>query len=268
MNPVLFMSRPARAAAACALLLATACESERVARVEATETEFGETNVTADAVLRDASRRLTNEDEFTFEVVRLLDAALLDGRRTPEVSDVVVSIDRPDKLYAATRTASSMRHFYFDGRRVAIFDETKQLYSLVDMPGTIDEMIVKLDEEYGFGPPLAEIISNDLYQNVQAQVRAKTLVGDTTVGGVACNRVAFKGELADGARTDGEVWISSETRLPCGIREFFRDLGGSPQASVNFTMWDMGAELEDDAFTFNPPPGSRQIRMVPLEAAN
>jgi len=210
----------------------------------------------ADTLLREMSSRLAHAREFTFDAHRVMDTALLGGRNVPEDAQVKVSVKRPNKVRGVSRTKETTRDFYFDGQTVTVYDRTKKMYATAKMPGTIDQMVERLDREFGFPPPLGEFVVADMYRTVLRELRSRSLGPMKTINGTSCRTVNWSGELAD-----GEVWVDTQNDVPCGFVAGFRKIKGKPEVRVGFSNWNLDASLPDTMFTFRPPAGARQIRM-------
>ncbi len=223
--------------------------------------EAGEATAGMDprALLRQMSARLANAEALTFEANRHVDPGLIEGRDVPEEAAIRVFVKRPDKLYAVARTPTGTRHVYFDGQEVTVFEEEKGLYAKAQVSGTIDTMIQHLDERFGFVPPLADFVANDPYALMSEQVRQLRHVGTETVDGKSCERLEATGELAT-----ADLWLASDSSLPCRLVARFTRLEGEPETRVSFSSWNLDADLSDEMFSFEPPEGAVEIEMVPL----
>ena len=122
--------------------------------------------------------------------------------------------------------------------------------------GTIDEVVDKIDREYGFTPPLADFVLNDAYRKFSGQIQSSAYKGIETINGLECDRLALGGEVAD-----ADIWISRDTQLPQRFVATFKDRQGSPRLTINFSDWNLAPTLEDASFAFAPPKGADRITM-------
>jgi hypothetical protein len=211
----------------------------------------------ADQILRKMSDTLATAGQLTFTVKRHIDAGLLEGRSLPEEAQVEVAVARPDKLMAKSSSKDEIRHFYADGQNVSLFDETMKLYSTVPSPGTIDEVVVALGERYGFTPPIAELAVNDPYKKISEHGDARSYQGKEAVGGVDCHRVKVAGSFAD-----AEFWVGTADTLPRKLVVTFNEREGKPTIALEFSDWNLKAQLDEGAFRFEPPKDAEKIAMV------
>jgi hypothetical protein len=210
-----------------------------------------------DQLLQQMSQKLAGAKNLSFKVARKLDAGLVEGRDIPENAQVEISVARPGKFRAKSNSQDNARQILFDGQNLSVYDETMKLYATVPAPGTIDEMVAKIDEKYGFTPPLAEFILSDPYQALSPRIKSKAYKGKETVDGVECHHLSFGGEVAD-----SELWIGVADLLPRKLVATFKDRDGSPQLQADFSDWNLAATPDDKLFTFVAPPDAERIEMV------
>lgn len=214
-----------------------------------------------DQLLKQMSAKLAAAKSFHFEATREIDPALLGGHEIPEKARVSVNVQRPNKIDATAVSKSSKRRFVADGRTATLVDEKNHFYATVPMRTTLDGLVDRLDEQYGFVPPLAEFVVSDLYKGLKRQAhtvtylgRGKTKAGFLGLGGVECHRIGLKGKLAD-----AELWVGVGDQLPQKlVATFHRE--GQPQVSVAFSSWNITVAAGD--FTFTPAKGAQKIEMV------
>ncbi|MEY4484231.1 MAG: hypothetical protein RL693_1683 [Verrucomicrobiota bacterium] len=217
----------------------------------------------ADELLRAMSTKLAAAQSFSFDATREIDAALLEGRNVAEKARITAAVQRPSKLAAQAKSKLGVRRFIADGKTATLFDAKTNHYASVPMPATLDGLVAKLDEKYGFTPPLAEFALSDPYADLRRQAESVTYLGlgKTTggflgLGGVECHRLALKGKDAD-----AELWIAVSDQLPRKLVATFH-LEGQPQVRINFTKWNLNAPVTASSFTFTPPEGAEKIEML------
>jgi hypothetical protein len=208
-------------------------------------------------LLQEMSQRLAQSKVFSFKVGRKLDAALVEGRNLPEQAQIEISVSRPDKFLAKSDSQDTVRHLVFDGQNLTVYDETMKLYSTVPVAGTIDEAVAKINDKYGFTPPLAEFILGDPYGALSPRIKSLAYKGEEIVGGVECHHLSLGGEVAD-----SELWIGVTDLLPRKLVATFKDRESGPQLQAAFSDWNLAAALDNKFFTFVAPQGSESIEMV------
>jgi hypothetical protein len=210
-----------------------------------------------DQLLQQMSQRLAQAQKLSFKVERKLDAALVEGRNVPENAQIEISVSRPSKFVAKSESQDNVRQLIFDGQTLSVYDETMKLYATVPVPGTIDEVVRKIDEKYGFTPPLAEFILSDPYRALSPRIKSRAYKGKETVDGVECHHLSLGGEVAD-----SELWIGVVDLLPRKLVATFKDREGRPQLQADFSDWNLAATLDDSFFTFVAPQDAERVEMV------
>jgi hypothetical protein len=210
-----------------------------------------------DQLLRQMSEKLAQAKNLSFKVERTLDAALVEGRNVAENAQIEISVARPGKFYAKSDSNENARQVFFDGQNLSIYDETMNLYATAPVAGTIDEAVAKIDEKYGFTPPLAEFILSDSYKALSPQIKSKTYKGKETIAGTECHHLSLSGDIAD-----SELWIGTADLLPRKLVATFKNREGSPKFQADFSSWNLTPTLDDKMFTFVAPPDAEKVEMV------
>lgn len=235
------------------IILALALACSRAAEQPATTVA----NNDPDQLFRQMSEKLAQARMLSFKVDRKLDAALVEGRNIAENAQIEVSVSRPNKFLAKSDSKDNVRHLFFDGQNLSIYDETMKLYATVPVPGTIDEVVAKVDEKYGFTPPLAEFILSDPYRALAQHIKSKSYKGKESVAGVECHRLTLSGDEAD-----SELWIGTADLLPRKLVATFKGREGNPQLQADFSNWNLASSLDDAIFAFVAPKDAEKIDMV------
>jgi len=210
-----------------------------------------------DQLLRQMSEKLAQAKTLNFKVNRKLDAALVEGSNIAENAGIEISVSRPGKFQAKSDSKDNVRQIFFDGQNLSIYDETMKLYATVPVSGTIDDAVAKIDEKYGFTPPLAEFILSDPYAVLSKQIKSKAYTGKENIAGVDCHHLSFVGDVAD-----SELWIGTADLLPRKLVATFKDREGNPKLQADFSNWNLAATLDDKFFAFVAPPEAEKIEMV------
>jgi hypothetical protein len=217
----------------------------------------------ADKILREASAKLAAARQFSFKAHREMDAALLEGRDVAEDTYIEVTVRRPNKAFADAKSQEGERQVYADGKNFSLVDAKMNLYATVPMPISLDGLVDRMDEKYGFTPPLAEFVLSDPYKEFRRQAQTVTYLGpatysegSTTGDSVDCHRL-----LLSGHAVDAELWVGVNDHLIRKLVATFNDRPGNPQIRIEFADWNLAAKVTDGQFTYVPPQGAMQIPM-------
>ena len=210
-----------------------------------------------DQLLRQMSEKLAQAKNLSFKVDRKLDAALVEGRNVPENAQIEISVSRPGKFHAKSVSKDNVRQVFFDGQNLSIYDQTMKLYATAPVAGTIDEAVAKIDEKYGFSPPLVEFILSDPYRALSTQIKTKAYKAKETIAGTECHHLSLSGDVAD-----SELWIGTADLLPRKLLATFKNREGSPKLQADFSSWNLAPTLDDKMFAFVAAPDTEKIEMV------
>jgi len=223
----------------------------------APENQVTTANNDPDQLLRQMSEKLSHAKNLSFKVDRMLDAALVEGLNVPENVQIEISVSRPGKFTAKSASKDNVRQVFFDGQSLSIYDETMKLYATAPVAGTIDEAVAKIDEKYGFIPPLAEFILSNPYAALGKQIKSKSYQGKENIGGVVCHHLSLVGDVVD-----SDLWLGAADLLPRRLIATFKDREGSPKLQADFSNWSLTPTLDDKIFAFVAPTDAEKIEMV------
>ena len=211
------------------------------------------------------SEKLAAAQRFSFDATREIDPGLMEGIDLLQKARVAVTVQRPNKITARATSKRGTRLIVFDGRTFSLLDAKPNYYTSVPMATDIDGLVARLDEKFGFVPPLAEFVLSDLYADLRRQAhtitylgRGKTSGGFLGLGGVECHRIGLIGDTAD-----AELWIAVNDELPKKLVATFKNLPNQPQMRISFTDWDLNPPAAN--FTFTSPQGAQKIEMWTTE---
>ncbi|QDG53825.1 DUF2092 domain-containing protein [Persicimonas caeni] len=213
----------------------------------------------AEELLRQMSTKLAAADALTIEGRRSVDPELLPGAQGPEVTDITVSIRRPDMLYAEARGEDDHRKMYYNGEDFSLVDIEQGLYSTAEVPGNIDVLVRRLGEEYGFNPPVADILVADPYAHLTRNVEAGKYVGQEQVDGKTVEHLRFEEDYLT-----WELWVDAEQKLPVKMVAMVPGMEGNPRLVAEGIEVKIDPELDEAMFTFDPAAEAEEIPMVPV----
>ena len=216
-----------------------------------------------DQILRQASAKLAAAHQFSFKAHREIDAALRAGTNLPESADIEVFVLRPNKLMGVAHGKNGERRVYADGNMFSVVDAKMNLYATVPMHTSLDGLVDKISEKYGFTPPLAEFVLSDPYKEFRRQARTVTLLGNGTLragflnlASVECNRLKLSGH-----GVDAELWVGTGDHLIRKLVATFNDRPGKPQIRIDFPAWNLAANANAGKFKFTPSNGAMRVPM-------
>jgi len=199
-------------------------------------------------LLRGMSSKLAAAKSFTFRTRSSIEAPGGTGQFLSFFADSEAAVMRPDKVSARIRGDSPPFDFYFDGARMTVYEPTAKLYASEDAPKTIDDMLPFAAQKAGILLPFADVLYSDPYAVLTRGITSAFYAGYSTIGGARCAHLALS---APGI--DWQIWINTETSLPCLLTGAMRDVQGAPRFAVEFADWKLDAPLAPEGFVLVRP---------------
>ena len=174
----------------------------------------------------------------------------------------LVTMRRPDRLRVATTDRDgSVSGVVFDGQTIAAFDLGDKVYATTPQTGTVDEAIDHFINDLGMKLPMAPILQGRLATQAKDWARDIRYVGESTIGGVACDHVALHGDWED-----VQLWIARGDRpLLQRIVITYHRAEGKPQFTGELRDWNLNPDVADAAFAYTPQEGAAHIAFKPRE---
>lgn len=164
-------------------------------------------------------------------------------------------LQRPNKMHTHRYGSYADVNMYFDGSTVSIYGSHVNKYAQFDAPGSVDDLLHALREGHGVSLPGSDLLLNDSYSLLIADVIEAKYIGQGVINGIACEHLAFRN-----TDTDWQVWIQAgDTPIPRKFVVTSKTMASGPQYTVVIKKWKTGGELKPDIFIFTPPKGAGKI---------
>ncbi len=205
----------------------------------------------ARAILKSMSDYLAKQQAFTATFNSDIEVVTPEMQKVQFASSGEVSVSRPDKVYAARTGGFADVEMFFDGKQMTVHAKNAKVFMQADMPGTLDELVSKLEAD-GQALPGADLLLSDVYDALNAGVIDAKHIGTGVVGGVECEHLAFRN-----ADTDWQLWVRTGPEpIPCKYVITSKAVGAAPQYTLVINSWS--AEAKKD-FKFAPLADSKQV---------
>ncbi|WNV03918.1 DUF2092 domain-containing protein [Candidatus Methylospira mobilis] len=164
-------------------------------------------------------------------------------------------LERPNKLRVRISGDGPAYQITYDGSKVWAFDPAKNLYAVLDAPGSIEDTLSLLITKAGIHFPASNFMASDPYAVMTRDLSSAFVVGASNVNGALCDHLAFIGP-----GVDWEVWIESgKEALPKRLAITYKDAADSPRYMVEFFDWNLKRKPASTDFAFKAPKDARQI---------
>lgn len=181
------------------------------------------------------------------------DKVQLSGRRIMDVS-------RPDRFAVDVTGDNGTKRGVYDGKTVSLYDHTKKLYTVIEVPNTIDATLDKLAQDYGVVVPFEDLMYKDLYARMESVVATGQYLGLHTVNDVKCHHLAF---TTDGA--DCEVWVEAGNKpVPRKVAIDYRNNAARSRYSAEIVGWSEAPVFTAETFNFRLPDDAKRVEIAPF----
>jgi hypothetical protein len=185
---------------------------------------------------------------------------------TPEVqklqftSSGKVLLSRPDKLRASRTGGYVDVELVFDGKMLTIFGKDAKAYAQAEAPGTIDQLVDRLRNQYLVDIPGADIILSNAHDAMMEEVIDAKYIGHGVIDGIECDHLAFRNQ-----DTDWQIWIErGEHPIPRKYIITSKAVAAAPQYTLRIKEWQTDQEASADAFAFRPPDDAQKVDFAAL----
>ncbi len=211
----------------------------------------------ARGLLQAAAEQIGQAKTIRLTAKHKLDASLGMGERLAK-GPIEITVQRPNRFHAEQSAGQDTRVIAFDGQSVSLMYPILELHALEKVKAaSISEFADRVDERFGFRPPIAELLSDDLASEVLRDVTSARVVGTERVGWTSCKRVRF---VQQGMT--GDIWLGVKDNLPRRYRLTFTDLPGSPVWDIRLSKWELNPAVDERLFTQRASANSFRVQML------
>ena len=192
-----------------------------------------------------------------------IEVVLVSGQKIQFNSAARMVVQRPNKLFAERVGDVVGQSFFYDGKSLTLFNPDDGYFATVPAPTTIDAMLDFARDSLDVIAPAGDLITTDAYARLMAGTTAGFVVGKSTIDGVRCDHLAFRGY-----GVDWQIWIEDGARpLPRKYVISTVDVVGAPQFEVMMRNWTTSPDVSPKKFHFTPPAGSTEVKFLPVDSA-
>jgi hypothetical protein len=216
----------------------------------------------ADRLLKQMGAYVGSADQFTFRAAITFDHVLPSGQKVQFAANENVALQRPDRLYVEWTGDLGDRQFWYDGKKVTIYDSDTIFYGTDTAPPAIDGMLDKLVNQLNFTPPLVDFLYSDPYKSLRGAIQYGFSTGETQINGRSCQGFAFVEK-----HIDWQMWVDTGPQLvPCKLVITYKNNQSFPQFSAVFSDWNFAPRIAPSLFTPDMPAGMQAISFATVSA--
>jgi hypothetical protein len=248
----------------CLLLLSSpGWSAEKAKPVVPPPAQRGAPEPQPEKILQQACDLLKSAPRFSFKAEVTDDRVYTAGKKLQFAFDLEAFVQRPDKLRIDAQGDIENKQFFYDGKTITLYDQTKNAYAAMTAPASIDEALALARQEYGLTVALADLSQSNAFAVMTKGQKHALYVGEGLVRGVKCHHLAF-----DKDDIQWQIWIDAGDK-PL-IRKLVinqKRLAAEPQWTAYFTDWNLAPQLSDSLFVFTPPEKAVKAKFVSLKEA-
>lgn len=215
-------------------------------------------NPLADKLLREMGEYLKTAQQYSFQAEITFDDVLPSGQKIQFGATEDLAVRRPNRAYVEYRGDLGVKQFWYNGEAVTLYDPEKNFYASEKVPAKLDEAFDQLMKDFGFSPPLADLLCSDPYRLLIAKVQFGLYVGSSMIDGQRCHHLAFVDQ-----HIDWQIWIEDGKQLvPRKILITYKTIPGAPQFTAVLSDWDFTTRLPDPLFAADVPSGAEKIEFA------
>lgn len=229
------------AAAACMLTSAAQAEIEPAAR----------------ELAKAVSEKIGGAGTIRLTAKHQLDPALGAGAKL-ERGPLQITVKRPNQFYVLQQAGEETREIAYDGKTFRLINPELKYHALVPLKAdSIEQFADRVDERFGFRPPVAELLSGDVAAQLFLHVTSASVIGTEWVGWTRCKRLHFEQE---GMNSD--VWVGVKDHLPRRYLLTFTSVKGNPTWDIRLSKWELNGTVDENLFSKKPAADSAKIQML------
>lgn len=212
-------------------------------------------------VLKAMSAKLAAADTLGFEATRSVYPGSHGGLGVPEHAQLNGVMKRPGSLWLDGHSSEGRRTVVYDGRQIVFIDHRAGTHARTAASPTLDAVCYWFTSQYGFLPPLAELLVNDPARFLLDGVKRGSHVGTEWISGVKCDHLTF--------RQPGltwELWVGVDDSLPRQfVQRYSSGASGTRTVSTTIHRWILNPRVPADRFQIRIPSGSRKVDLTSLK---
>jgi hypothetical protein len=196
-------------------------------------------------LLKRMSDRLAAAKSLSFQFRGLVPSSGPTGQHINLLASSRVVMQRPDKLFVSARGDLFPSDLYYDGKTVTTIGVDRKFYAQRDAAGSLIEAFTQGGQPGGDAlAPFLDLLVADPFAVLTKDYSSALWVGQSTVGGVKTDHLAFRSP-----GVDWEIWIGAQDKLPRLMVISYRNGEQQPTFTVELSDWKVNASVP--AATFN-----------------
>ena len=240
------------------LMICAAALALMVVTVTPFEARAGE--VDPKSLLKSMSDYLAAQQSISFGYDTNYEVVTKDHQKLLLASSGTIHLSRPDKIRATRSGGFANVEMVFDGKTLTLLGKDANLYTQIEVPGTLDHLIDELRDKYHRPVPGADLLLSNVYDQLMPDVVDAKDLGSGVIGGTECDHLAFRTK-----DVDWQMWIAQgEHPYPCRYVITSKQVDQAPQYSIQIRDWKSGSEVTAGDYRFTNATNAKKIDLKDL----
>jgi hypothetical protein len=215
----------------------------------------------AKKLLKAMSDYMAAQKAISFAFDATLEVVTKEEQRLALASSGTVTLKRPDKIRATRAGGFADIEMLFDGETLTLLGKNVNLFTQIEVPGSIDHLVDELRNTYDRPLPAADLLLSNAYEELMLDVVDTKDLGSGVIDGVECDFLAFRKQ-----EVDWQIWIAQGDRpYPCRYVITTKGMAQGPQYSIQIRDWKTGDEVASDDFGFKNPTQAKKVDLKDLQ---
>jgi hypothetical protein len=190
-----------------------------------------------------------------------LDIVTADLEKVSLASSGTLGMSRPDRIRVTRTGGLADVELVFDGKTISAYGKNLNAFARQPLEGSVDQLIDTLRFEAGLELPAADLLSENAYDIMMANVTDAKALGAGVVRGESCDHVAFRT-----AEADWQIWIApGDKPFPCRFTITSKMTALAPSYDITFSGWKTGGDVPADDFQLKPADGAKEVNISELK---
>jgi len=216
----------------------------------------------AKRLVKTMSEFLAAQQALSFSYDATLEVVTPEDQILALASSGKVELQRPDKLRATRAGGFADVDMSFDGKKLTILGKNLNIYTQVEIPGSIDHLVDVMRDKYDRPLPAADLLLSNSYDALMEGVEDIKDLGSGVIGGVECDSLAFRAK-----DVDWQIWIAhGDKPYPCRYVITSKRVPNGPSYSIQFSNWKSGKAVAASGFEFKNTSKATAVKLEDLKS--
>ena len=217
----------------------------------------------AKRILKTMSNYMAAQKSVSFGFDATLEVVTNEEQKLALASSGRLTMNRPGNIRVTRSGGFADIEMSFDGKTLTLLGKNLNLYTQLDIPGTIDHLVDELKETYHRPLPAADLLLSNSYDELMRDVVDVKDLGSGVIGGIECDFLAFRTR-----DVDWQILIAQgDHPYPCRYVITSKLVNSGPQYTIQIRDWKTGGEVAATDYSFKNLTKAAKVELKDLKGA-